>query len=399
MSLLPVLVPQFVRGIPDCAAPQLSGTAEALARLRSLDAGTSRAIGARFAALLVPGPSAGAVELKHVAKLLDALQRARCEPGGELLARVAEWVAAAGAADAAAGVGQAGPGRARALHPPGAAARLLRAWCFATRREELPMSAVWALARGAAEGACAAGAGFAGQSLSATLHALASHASKATKGAGDATGAACTTPSDLHGPIAKWGGLAIARIVPEDAWASKNLAWSVTAMFRLRVAPDAATAACAAAKTAAVAKRVQSQVLPLFALHIIPPLVAWHKQGLVPDLALTAKALAARAADWAAACTNSNRMQSCKWALKLLMNAAQVSMPCVPVPCRELRQEGSKQMGKKGEGVAQSKVEQSEGKKSNLEHVERLEGKLEQEEGAQGQAEQEKLCEQTHAVP
>lgn len=357
-----------------------------------------------------------------MAKLLDVLHTAQCEPSGELLARVGEWVAAAGAADAGAGVSQAGPGRARALHPPGAAAWLLRVWCFARRQEELPMSAVWALARSAAEGACEAGAGFAGQNMSATLHALASLASKATEGAGDATGAARTTPSDLHGPIARWGGLAVARIVPDDAWASKNLAWSVGAMFRLRVAPDAATAAQAAAKTAAVTGRVQSRVLPAFAHQIIPPLVAWHKQGLVPDLAPAAKALAARAADWAAACTNSDRFRTCIWALKLLTDAAHVSMPCVPVPCRELRQEGSKRSGEKGEGVAQGRVEQREGKKgsleqvkswegkverqeeggvgqANLEQVESLEGKLEQEEGAEGQVEQAELCEVTHAAP
>ena len=361
-SLLPPLVAQIVR-MPDCAAAQLSNTAEALASggLRSLDADTARAVGARFSALLEPGPGDGAVQLKAVVKLLEALQSAQCEPSGELLARIGEWVAAAGAADEAAGGGQAGPGRARVLGPPVAAARLLRVWSCASWQEELPMPAVWALAHSAAEGAGEAWGGIVGYHLSATLHCLGTLVSKAKGGAADAADVAYATPSGLHGHIARWGGVAIARIVPEDAGASQDLAWAVMALHRLRVAPDAATADRAAAKAAAVAERVQGRALPAFALQIIPPLVAWHKQGLAPDLAPAAKAFAARAREWAAACKDSGQLSSCRWALRLITGVARVSLPRLPVPHRHFRQEGNEPSGEEGGAAMQGRLEQGKG--------------------------------------
>jgi len=177
LVLLPSLIVSFRRFVPACSSQELSNTAFALAStsLQCLDSDTAQAIDACFCPLLIPRRFDSTLELKNLSKLLHAFQNSGFAPSCELLICAREWVLAAAAADEAASSGRAEAGRGRVLVPPAAAAQLLRAWANSGWPEQLPMPAVWALARSAADGAGVAEArgGFSGRMLTNTLYALA----------------------------------------------------------------------------------------------------------------------------------------------------------------------------------------------------------------------------------
>lgn len=337
--MLPSLVATFQRVIPKCSLQDLSNTAAATSDLGCLDDDTARTLDACFRRMLVPGQCSSLLDpekglqsdVKSVARLLHAYRGSGYQPTKELLAHIRNWVIAAVDADSAARKGGSTPGRGRVLGPPGAAANLLTIWANSrwSGKRALPMPAVWALARSAAEGAGVAAGGFEGRALSSALFALGRLVGEGQGRGGDgALGGTIQTPNSLRAAIARWAGLAVARISPAAPFALVDLGWAVWGVHASGFTPDATTAAAAAEKLAAALPREQGgkQLLAIAGL-VSRPLAAWHQLGLVPELAPAARALAARSLEMAAACRDERALRELVGYLKALYDAAKLPMP------------------------------------------------------------------------
>lgn len=325
--------------IPNCSLQELSNAASATAVMGCLDADTARMLDACFRRSLVLGQCSSTLDLgrdlqsdlKSVGTLLNAYRDSGLQPSTELLGHIRAWVIAAADADNAARRRGLGAGRGGLLEPPEAAAKLLILWadsCWAGK-PHLPMQAVWALARSVADGAGLQD-GFEGWAPSSVLSALGRLVSEGQGelGAGGAAGGTVKAPKGLLAGITRWARLAVARVSPSEPFALEDLGAAVWGVHALGVSPDAATAASAAEKlVAALSRKRRGEQLLAIAGQVSQPLVAWHRLGLVPDLAPVARALAARSAAMAFACKDVRALYELAGYMKLLHDAARLPMP------------------------------------------------------------------------
>jgi len=139
----------------------------------------------------------------------------------------------------------------------------------------------------------------------------------------------------LRTDVARWASLVIEHVQPGRGQAARDLGGAVHALHVLGVAPDAATAAAAVDKAAALAPKVVARDLRCFFMRLVKPLAAWHRSGLAlcePAV----RALCARAPDLLKQARKKSNSQRVKVLahLRMLASTARVYVPELAEPSR-----------------------------------------------------------------
>ena len=293
LALLPGLREAFERSLPECSARELGATARSLAYFGLLNHGLLKRVAVWFEQRLARADSR--TNVRSMADILILYRDAApLRPRPALLAAIGACLSAALASDEVAP----GESASKWLVPVSSncAADLLLAWASVCEGTALPMTVVRALADAALSGAAAADAGgsFGVDRHVYALFAIARYIEVAPRAA-PATDSE-SSMAGLRTDVARWASLVIEHVQPGRGQAARDLGGAVHALHVLGVAPDAATAAAAVDKAAALAPKVVARDLHCFFMRLVKPLAAWHRSGLAlcePAV----RALCARAPD------------------------------------------------------------------------------------------------------